>query len=689
MATPTEWGTTRQVWFAPVATPSSKTPYLVRDDSYSIVDAGSGRSYKLGDPITTGPAGVWHQRTWEGGADQDNWSDEEMYYSGNVDPTFKPGKVQLWPGWKEVISRRQRLIGRYITMVGQAGYGEDSPLYIAESQNETGLLDPVTSTEHPDVDYRLYKYENGSLTTLKTFSDSSPIMAMTDIEQENSSAQTQKTLVGLRNGKVYRYNAGSGVWVHEHTMKHDKVNSNAMCSYGGFTFVGSKFVLAKRDWDTDNGVKYTQVAKMPWLTNIENFVVWNNRLWFTGRTTGGGCHLLVSDGVTVTEAFEMTGAFRCTRLVVHYGSLYIIGMRNNQPGDSETTAEVWRYNGAALTKVWEEDPYTSATESLEAWDGCSWRQYLVWGRTGAPSISRKPGLMFYDAELDAIIEGPCFDMHSGWGAEAQVSGVCVWSNTLVCGVLDKTSAYSGGGTKYANGVFHLRKGNRPDSDITGFNGHAMGPTVTTITRKLYSSQYDAGLPGQDKVWLNATVRCRIPQYTQLTLKAVLDESGTESTITTITYDAGATGWRNVTVPFKVSSDYVTSTRLQYVLVLENTTPGALMPNSPQVDSVSIEWVPKPMTRNQWRIRILCSDAQTLLSGSAHSLTTAEAILAAIGSSYSIGKPVLFWDAQTNGSTPVTSGTEVMITDMTVTGYRLDTSDTSANYEVSLTLTEVS
>jgi hypothetical protein len=688
---PVEWGTPRQVWLAPVATPASKTPFLVRDDAYSIIDAGSGRQYRLGDPITTGPAGVWHQRTWEGGTDQDNWADEEMFLSGPVDPTLRPGKVQLWPGWKEIISRRQRLVGRYLTMPSPDGFGEDTSLIIAESQNEQGLNDPVTGTEHPDPDYRIYRYKNGSLTTLKTFSDDSPIMAMTDIEQENASSQQEKFLVGLKNGKVYRYNVDTDVWSHEHTMKHDKVNSNAMCAYGGYVFIGTKWQLSKRDWDPDNGAKYTVVKKMPWLTNIENFVVWNNRLWFTGRTTGGGCHLLVSDGVTVTEAFEMTGSFRCTKLVVHYGSLYLLGMRNNQPGFSQTTSEVWRYNGSSLTKVWEEDPYTEATESLELWDGCSWRQYLVWGRTGAPSIDRLPGLMLYDAELDAVIEGPCFDMSSQWDNSAHISGICVWSNTLVCAALDRTAeaSYTSGGTKWANGVFHLRKGKRVDSDITGFSGHSFGPSPhPDVIRKLYSSVYDAELPGQEKVWLNARVRCKVPQNTRILLKAVFDENGTEQTVSTITYN-GSDTWRNEVIPFKVSGDYTTSTRLQYILQLENTDPATSTTANPQVDSVSIEWVPKALVRNQWRLRALASDAQVLLDGSAHPQTTALGIFATLGSLYAAGKPVLYWDAATNGTTPVIDGTEVLITDFTVNAYRLNSVDSSTVYELALTLTEVS
>lgn len=683
---PTEWGTTRQAWFANVATPSTKIPVLLRDDSYSVVDAGGGRSYRMGDPITTGPAGVWHQRTWEGGTDQDNWSDEEMFYAGPVDPTLKPGKVQLWPGWVEMVSRTVRLCGRYITMTGQAGYGENSPVLIAESKNHTGLLDPTTGTTAPTGGYKLMQYANGTLTNLNDWS--SPIMAMTDIEQENGSAQQEKTLVGLEDGRILRYNSATTNWVNEHTMKHDKVNSHAMCTYAGGVYIGTKWQLSKRTHDPDNGAKYSQVAKMPWLTTIENFVVWNNRIWFTGRTTGGTCHLLVSDGVTVTEAFEMTGAFKCTRMVVHYGSLYLLGMRNNQPGGTQTTSEVWRYNGSSLTKVWEEDPYTDATEPLELWDGCSWRQYLVWGRTGSPSLGRLPGLMLYDAELDAVIEGPVIDMYTaGWTTEAVPSGICVWNNTLVMGLLDKTASYSGGTAQYANGVFYLRKGKRRDSAITGFNARSMGPTVTTISRKLYSSQYDAGLPAQDKVWLNAKIRCKIPQYTQLVLKAVLDDSGTESTVSTITYN-GSAGWRNVSVPFKISGDYVTSTRLQYVLQLENTSLSGSNTATPEVDSVSVEWVPKPLVRSQFRIRVLASDSQTLLDGTANTLTTAEAITNAIGAMYAAGKPVLFWPPASDGTTPVASGQEVQIAEATTTSYRLNTEDTSVNTELALTLTAV-
>lgn len=683
MPEPIEWGSVRQIWVAPLNDPSDKTAFLIRDDAYSRSGAVFGRTLRLGDPIDTGPNSQWVQTSWGGGEEQDSWADEEMYLEGTADTTTKLGKVRLWPGWKEARTDATRKVGTFINAAGNATYGASPRLLMGEGYDWPGITGSVST-------FKLYEMTSGgSVSELKAFGN--PIQAISDIEQESGGSNpTIRQLVGTLNGNVWRYEPTEATkWVNEHQMGLDHIGRHAMCPYNGAVYIGSKYRLSRRTWDDDLWVPtFKKVRDHNWLNRVENLVVWNNRLWFTGRTHGFDCMLFVSEGTTSQQAFVMPGSFFCTRLVVHYGSLYIVGMRHASKQDTvRSLGEVWRYNGSSLTRIWAEEVDDGSDEHLPVWDATSWRQYLVWGRASAPSIGRPPSLMLYDAELDAIVTGPSWDIDANSDG-VQVSGVTVWQDTLAASLVDLTT-YSGGPDN-PNGTFFMRRGGQHIANSitgSGLSSMSFAYPFTSISRKVVSSVYDGETPGEEKVWLSAKVRCKVPADTRVVVKAIFDEDETEVTLGTITYDAAQLGWRNESVSMKVAGEYVKSTTVQYVIYVENTDPTTSPLNTPEVDSLSVDFMLAPAGRSQWRVRVLANDAQVLLDDSNNPLTTRDAIVSAVEDLWSDHVPILYWDAGGSGDTPVGAGTEVMVQDFFEQSYRVSSDSEEVASELTMGLVE--
>lgn len=680
MVAPTvEHGTGRQVWFAPVATPASKTPFVIRDDAYSRRGVIHGQKLRLGDPVDSSLKSAFVQTTWQGGEGQDFVKDEEMYKKGSADTTQKLGKVKLQRGL-EIVREDVRNVGSIFLGNGQDWYLGGNNLLIWEGDN-------LITVPNEETSWKGWDYDAGGLKA--TRSGPSPVVASSYIEQDLSTGGKAKYLIALKNGEMWRFQDATNLWAKEYTLALAASNHRALTGYNGAVYGGTKYRFYRRTWDTTAKTPtYVKVKDINWVQTLENFVVWNNRIWMTGRMKGYGALLLVSDGTTIQEAFKLEGSFRVTKMVVHYGSLYILGYRPKNRADNASVGEVWRYNGTSLQKIWTEpvgDP--TVADDTPVWAGCSWNQYLVWGRTSGPTSNRLASLMFYDHELDAVVQGPTIP-HEAGGA-CHITDVNVWQNTLAIAAIDNTD-YSGVGGSEVNNCIYFLKGDQDFANDVGtvHGGHSFSVASTTRSEKVISSVFDGEVAYEAKTWLTAKVRCAIPQGTTIDVKAIFDESETETTLTTLGYSAPlGTGQTVREFPIQVSSDYVQSETIQYVFYLNNSDTSTYPAATPEVDSVVIEYMLSPESRKEWHIRVLANDNQLLLDDSANSLTTRNAIEAAAEALFDGATPVLFWDAQADNTTPTGDGAEVMVHDFNQQSYMLDTSTEEVVSEITLGLSE--
>lgn len=674
----------RQLWLAPLDDPNDKTPFLVRDDAYTRSTAGQGQTFRLGDPISTSPHNTWLQTTWQGGAEQDTWSDKEMFRAGSADVTLKPGKLRMWRGANNQAAVQARRVLTTVTAPGNAGWDSNQPLNVGESIDWLGVGSGPST-------YTLW-WVNSSGTWAARKSDfDAPIMAIGDIQQANATqAAAARTLVGLQNGKFYRFNDTASTWVLENTFALANVGWKAIVPFNGEVYIGSKYRLIRRTWDeAGSGTPtFTKVADHNWLTAIENLVVWNNRLWFTGRSYGNDCYLYVSDGVVTSEAFKVPGSFHCFEMVVHYGSLYLLGSRNSSPGGSQAQGEVWRYNGSSLTKVWEDDILDNGSGGDSfVFSGASWGNHLVWGASGGPN--RAPQLIYYDAELDAIVPGQQFDGTFDNDARQHFSGLTTWGNQLAFSLHDFHDY--GGDNDYPWGVWNIEEGNIHSNAYTAadWDTESWGTLDDLPTNRLESSVYDGEYPAEQKVWLSARMRVKVPAASTIKFYFKEDEGASETLVHTESYDSGeGAGWRDVVFPLvDGSGDYFKSSRMQYVLELDITTALAA---SPEVDSVAIDFAIAPSGKYQHAFRAVATDAQKLIDKTtAHSLTTADAIVSALEGFHEPGTPVLMWGPEPTATTPTGDGTPVVFgPGFLEQSFKLNDTDAEVVREVSFGLIEV-
>lgn len=682
---PIAYGSVREVWFAKLADPSTRWSFLIRDDAYSRSGAIFGRTLRLGDPVDLGPNSTWVQETWEGGRDQEEWRDRAMFVSGNADATTEPGKLRLWPGLTKLHGTTNRGITRYTLCPGATGIGADTPLYIGEG-NLAGRVDPTTATQVPPGGYQVVRYNpsTGTITSLKTDFPGSVNAICRMADGDAVGVTYPRLVVGLGSGQIYSHDITANTWSLEVTGKGVEVDS--MVQFNDGVYYGAGSSLWKRTKDPASGsATFTEVKRIWHALTVRGLAVWNNRLWFCAVSTGSVTEAYVSDGVTVTNAFTFPSAFEVRAVCVHYGALYFAGDTSSGASAGSYVGQIWRYTGSSLTKVYEEGTGDDAEQHV-FWDMASWGKYLVWGRPGANSTGRYPGFMLYDAEADAILEGPSFDMDDDSLLVAPGS-VHVWNNTLVGSWYDHENYGAVNGPVLCAAV---KLGGRVRHSFGGYSSVAFDAQPTTVERYALSSRYDGGIPGESKVWLTCRARVKVPNAAnEIVVKAILDESGTEQTLSTITYN-GNTGWRTVSFPIKVSGAYLKATVIQYKVYLRNSNSADDLNSTynPEVDSIEVDFMPSPRKRRAWRMRVVASEAQQRLDGSNNSLTTTTAMIDKLEELWSEQQPVLFWDAGTVGGAPGGSGTEVMLSDYVTQPYRLETGSNDLGAEVAFGLTEV-
>lgn len=695
MGAVTEYGTVRQVWFAKLATPADKWSFLIRDDAYSKRGAVFGRTVRLGEPVTLGPNGTWAQSTWQGGRDQESWQDKEMYKSGTADATNDRGKLRLWNGWKRLLSSPERAVERYTFCRGNtgmtAGVSADVPLYIGEDNTPHWRTDPNSGTTVPPSGFRLYRYNPtaDTITTLKS-DFTKDITAMTPFHSVTDGKEY--IFIALANGECWTYDVAANSFNKE-------VNSNSYAGattdfaigFNGSIYYNLAFILKKRD---ANGVHSSVTSLTNGPTVLQSPVIWNSKMWFLGVGTNDKSTLWVSDGAVCTQALEFPGAFNARGLAAHAGSLYIAGNKPGaKSGDNVRVGVIYKYNGSSLTELFTEGTGFDGEEHLP-YAIRSFRKWVVWGRPGLASTGNLAGLMFYDAELDAIVDGPTFAVDSECTEGVMVTNIIEYDSTLAISAWDRHD-YTGSDPNQPSAVMLLR-GSNLKRDLnhatwTSLNGDSFEDQPNTKTQVIYSSVFDAGIPNEEKVWLTGRLQCRLAQAsTQIVIKAILDENtGTEYTVKTVSYDSGNTAWRTVVFPMRPSTEYLRSTKIQYVIYLTTTDTSTSSTATPEVDGLTIDFKPAPINRRQWNIVAVCSDGQMDIGGNdANPLNTRALMVAKLEELWSEQDPVLFWDANLTDSEPSdNSGIEVNIHEFAENSYRVDSENDTINADVTMTIVE--
>lgn len=648
------YGSVREVWLAPLATPADKNSFLIRDDAYSKAGATFGRTVRLGDPVNLGPNSAWRQLSWEGGNDQDVWSDEFMFKEGTADGYSDRGKLKLPAALGTIYSGAiagttvQRLcLG---TNALNASRSTPTPLLIGEDHGfgaDAG-------------NYTLFKKDpGGALTTIGTVD--AGITAFSPPDDNSHIAY-----LGTSNGKVYQYDQSAGSITLDYTEPAGGIAFNSMALYQDSLYWLASNHLVRRT-NTTGTPTYTGPFEPAGIQQLRGMAVWNGRLWFGGITPNRRTRIFTYDGSLGQEAFAFSDEFEIMGMAVHYGQLYICGSQGAADRDG-WKGQVWRYTGAQLQRVYEVGEETSGEDHC-IWDMATMGRYLCWPQSARASNDHRSGIVYYDAELDAIHLGP----NRAESGDYTLHSIESYDNTLVVG-----GTLDAGGEQVVRPVRKL--------------GRVQEASGQTTEKFVLSSRFDGDIPGEEKSWLTGRVRCKLPTtYTEVEVVILLDESTTETSVKTVSFDAGNTGWRTVTFPIKVSGDYPQSTTIQYKVYLRNTnTADTETTDSPEVDSVEIEYIPAPTKRRTWRVRMLASNAQERLDETANALDTAEELVQKLEDLWSAQKPVYFWDAGTAGGTPpdTTNAVEVWITDYLAQSYRIDNLNTDIAAEVSLTLTEV-
>ncbi len=675
---PIEDGPVREVWFATLAAPSTKFSFLIRDDAYSKGGAVFGRTIRLGDPVTLGPNSTWVQNTWEGGGQQDYWKDKAMYFKGNLDVATERGRAKLWRGWKTAQANGNRANTRYIMCPGNIGIGANTPLFVGEN-NDNGYIDPTSGTAVPPGGFALFKFDpsTGISTNMQTFA--AGIRAIVPVNDQGNSVFYM--FITTADGNYYLYNADTDTLILEVT--GNPVLPNSALVFNNAVYYGAGNVLSKRVWTTPGPATFPIVHHFNNSLGISAMTVWNNRMWMSVQNTAGVNQVFVSDGTSVVPAFTFPTTFIATHMISHYGSLYFSGWVQGNLGTSGVRGQIWRYNGASLTKLYEVG--TSADgEYHYPWQMASYKQFLVWTKNGTPNQGRSPGVTLYDAEVDAIIDGPCWDMDAA-ATEVQTTGVVVWGDTIVTSMRDQHTY--GAGVKNPCIVSYMKlDGGVRQTHATSFGSQSFDLQPATLSRSILSSQFDGDIPQERKNWLATRVFAKVPTDTSIDVYAVLDAAASETLVGTIA--GGSSNWQTYTLPMKTGGVYMKSNIIRYRLVLKNAAASQSSTATPEVDSLSVDFTPSPTRRREWRVRALCRNGQLRLDGSANPLTTAQAQMDKFEELWTGQDPILFWDAGTAGGVPGGAGTEVTMKDYQAQSFRVQTTTTEIAGEVSAGLTEV-
>ena len=726
------FGSVREVWYATLADPNTKYRFLIRDDAFSKSGAVFGRTVRLGDPVNVGPGSSWRSTAWEGGALQHDFdiNDPARFYQGSADVWSHPGRIRMWPGWAHIHKDATRKFDSFVF-----GSGNDGPA-IGNTKLYVGERDYYYVHAAPSSGFLAYSYapDTNTWTQLPTTPTGLSTKGYTAICPATDDGSSSAYIYFGTVGGLWLWNEVSTTWFQD-TGASYAVNNDSMVAFRDALYYCSGKRLIKRTPSASLGVvgTHTIVKNHGSAYVTQGLTVWNNRLWYGINFQGNKAMLGTSDGVTAQTVIEFPEEFFVNRVVAHYGSLYIFGGKPQATAGSAAhpaaIAVVWKYTGSSLTKLWESDDedHNAVTDGKPHIVTCAatFGSLLVWGNPGfGGTVSERAGLICYDADQDAIFDGPNIPIDlSGWTDGLAITGLHSWDNTLVASYHDFHSYVPNGaaGVDWPNGICYLRWPNKIRSKnyrlAATFLGRSVENGMQTRIEHVLSARYrgDHSVYAETKTWLSGKIAVRIATAgSVLRIYAVTDERN-NYLVKTITFDSTQTGWRTVTFPLKNPGYYFTypfgggqgytadsanngkylqSQQFQYRFELENTDVGHHDSTStPEIDAFEVGWMVAPTKRRQWHLRHVLQDGQLGLDGTANSLTTAQAQADELELLWAQNLPFRFWGpyaaAVNPNSLDSTNCVEVIpsVESYNNQEYRLDTGGSEVAQETALTLIE--
>lgn len=641
----TEFGATKRVWFAPADDPTDWNMFLARGDAYSKSVAQLGRTMRLGDPVDLGPNSTWRQTSWEGGLDQDSWSDHQMFKEGDLDVATKRGRIRLNPGFKKVYSETRTGVSRYVMGLNAMTLGASSfDLFFAES-NRSNL-----APGSPAGGFKAFRIAGWQGSPAVSKSDFGASVSAFSPINDNS----PNMYVGTHGGQVWAFNGST--WTLEQTLT-GAVIEHGMLTFNGVLYIGTQGGLISRN-NPGSGPVYETFFKTPHGGRITGLANWNNRMWFATVSPGLVATLWVSDGVTSNEALTVPGEFSPQGIMPHYGSLYVFGSKPGRDGTSRI-GQVWKYTGASLSLLWE------AGDGADGVDHAIWSvqrdgPFLLWPEVAHARNRWRVGLMRYDAEVDAISHGPGF--YSG-GDEMFIHNIIPFNGTFFVDVWNKTTSEIA--------LYSVKRDGTLDTD-----------GATRAASYMISSEYDGDLPAVEKAWLSARITYRIKDpgmyigFSVVAERADDDSPSPSVEFNQNLYYPGHSGW----VSEKIDLEFLTANTLQYVLEVGGNSSTATVDDI-EIDSIELNFVPLGERHWQWRMRLLCADNLN------PDLPTKEEMVAKLESYW--GRPLLFADDVPDGVTPGSETFVVLFNEYTEAPYRVTSLRESENAEVAIGFIDVS
>jgi len=731
MATSLSFGDVREVWFATLDDPDTKFSFLIRDDAFSKSGAVFGRTVRLGDPLNTGPGSGWRQTSWEGGSLQRVWKDQAMFQEGSADVWSRVGRIRMWPGWSHIHKDATRKFDSFVM-----GTGNDGPA-IGNTKLYVGERDYYYVAAAPSAGYKAYKYDPDTNTwTTLPLTPTSIGRGYTAIVAASDDGATSQFIYFGTGGGIWVYSETGNTWAKDSGATYP-INNDSLVCFRDATYYTSGTSLVKRTPAAGGfGIVGTHtILKTHTSCYVaQGLAVWNNRLWYGLNYQGNRAMLGTSDGVTAQSVLEFPEEFFINKIVSHYGALYIFGGKPQAVAGSAAhpaaISMVWKYTGSSLTKLWEsndEDHHASTDGKPHiATSATTFGPLLVWVNPGFDgTVTPRPGLMMYDAEKDALFEGPSFTTDLS-GITDGFAPTCVhaFDNTLAVAYHDFHDYTKNGatGVDFANGVAYLRFPNfMRDKNLrlpTTFKGRSVEQAFSQQEKMqfLVSSRYvgDDSVSAETKTWLSGKVICRVPQNTQLKVYIITNEKQAYL-VKTVTGSVAKADWHTETFPLKNPGSYNTfdplsstvtltadaantgkylqSATVQYRLELSSLDQGTTSTATPEVDAVEIGWMVAPTKRRQWHMRFVMQDDQPRLTEVANPVTTAQAMADVLEGLWSESLPFRMWGPFAEAVDPTTLDSsncvEVVPTPESYNNqqYRIESDDDAVAQETGLTLIE--
>lgn len=527
-------------------------PLLVEPNTYSKgEDPLYGRTpVRLDSPINLSPVSTFRQASFLGGMGQDKWDDEEMYYLGDADTRF--GHAQC----------------KFRLDLGPGTGGDDRHKNVAVRPQAAGVLPRIYFAGDQTATLKRWNFQTGQVVNAHTFATST-ISAL----GRSFTASQYGLRIGMQNGDL---------WTIPHDSETVESESRFQDVDSPITFINS--LGARGDiagagngtlWKSTGLQEWTNFAKvdMP----VYDGEPWNQRLWIVGHDAAQRSCLYVTDTVTTQEVFRWDSAFEARGIQLHSGQLYILGWAYNDIDTQGATNEfqgrigqMWAYNGASMRlifqvpdEIWEPTGFTYHG----FYDATSHRKWLAF------TMPHK-GVWFYDPEQDAIHPGPSHQ-------NPQVDNLDLPTNVLDFGGRLITFIYNQQSPRF------------------------QPKPVTYLSSYLMTSEYDAGLPAQRKVWLRARVRLKEPLPTGSAVQLYYTTQHTELDNTTaapwVSLGLVSAGQTTVTLDFPGPTNQPISETIRLQLRI---TPGTNGATTPRVEAIELDYMVVGDVKWSWNFQAI-------------------------------------------------------------------------------------